>query len=158
MSFIHQVGVALLLVTLTLWLQYAGFIALIIWVKRAVARDIRRLGPFRSAALVVQSTTAVIVLHVLQVLLWASCYRWLCFPSWESALYFSASSYATVGYGDVVLPSDWRLLGPLESMVGMLMFGVSVSLLFAIVTRLVESEERSSPGRGKHLELKSKVS
>ena len=55
-------------------------------------------------------------------------------------LYFSASSYATVGYGDVVLPSKWRMLGPLESMIGVLMCGLSVSLLFAIATRLIGRE------------------
>lgn len=64
-------------------------------------------------------------------------------PSWESAFYFLASSYATVGYGDVVLPSKWRLLGPLESMVGMLMSGVSIGLLFAAVTHLVDGDSRS---------------
>ena len=143
-AFLHQLGAAVLLVTLTLWPQYAGFTALIAWIRRAVASDIHELGPFRSAALVVRSTAAVIVLHGLQVLLWASCYRGLCFPSWESALYFSPSSYATVGYGDVVLPSEWRLLGPLESIVGLILCEVSVSVLFAIVTRLVDREERSS--------------
>jgi voltage-gated potassium channel len=71
------------------------------------------------------------------ILFWASCYRRLCFSSWESALYFSASSYATVGYGDIVLPSNWRMLGPLESIIGVLMCGISVSILFATVTRLV---------------------
>ncbi|MGO9677680.1 MAG: potassium channel family protein [Candidatus Sulfotelmatobacter sp.] len=90
-----------------------------------------------------QTTVAVIVLHGIVILLWASCYRRLCLPSWESAFYFSASSYATVGYGDVVLPSKWRLLGPLESMVGMLMSGVSIGLLFAAVTHLVDGESRS---------------
>ena len=64
-------------------------------------------------------------------------------PLLESAFYFSASSYATVGYGDVVLPSKWRLLGPHESMVGMLMAGVSIGLLFAAVTHLVDGESRS---------------
>ena len=87
-----------------------------------------------------QTTVAVIVLHGIVILLWASCYCWLCFPSWESAFYFSAGSYATVGYGDVVLQSKWRLLGPLESMVGMLMSGVSIGLLLAAVTHRVEGE------------------
>ena len=100
---------------------------------------------FRCAALVMQTTVAVIILHGIVILLWAICYRWLCLPSWESAFYFSASSYATVGYGDVVLPSKWRLLGPLESMVGMLMAGVSIGLLFAAVTHLVDGESRSCP-------------
>jgi len=79
-----------------------------------------------------------------KILFWAACYRWLCLPSWESALYFSATSYATVGYGEVVLPSNWRMLGPLESIVGVLMCGISVSVLFATVARLVSREVRSS--------------
>jgi hypothetical protein len=98
---------------------------------------------FHSAALVMQTAVVVIVLHGVVILLWASCYRGLCFPSWESAFYFSASSYATVGYGDVVLPLKWRLLGPLEGMVGMLMSGISVGLLFAVITHLVEGKSRS---------------
>ena len=70
-----------------------------------------------------------------------------CFPSWELAFYFSGSTYATVGYGDVILPSHWRLLGPLESLTGVLMCGVSVSILFALVTRLVDSQDpqKTSP-------------
>jgi hypothetical protein len=95
-------------------------------------------------SLVVQLTAAVIVLHGVLILFWAACYRWLCLPSSESALYFSATSYATVGYGEVVLPSNWRMLGPLESIVGVLMCGISVSVLFATVARLVSREVRSS--------------
>jgi len=95
-------------------------------------------------SLVVQLTAAVIVLHGVLILFWAACYRCLCLPSWESALYFSATSYATVGYGEVVLPSNWRMLGPLESIVGLLMCGISVSVLFATVARLVSREVRSS--------------
>ena len=55
-----------------------------------------------------------------------------CFPSWELAFYFSASSYSTVGYGDLFLPSHWRLLGTLEAITGVLMCGISVSVLFAL--------------------------
>jgi voltage-gated potassium channel len=137
MTFFHEVGTAVLMVIVTLWLQCAGLAALIVWVRRAVAGDLHRLGPFRSAVLVVRLTAAVIVLHVALILFWASCYHWLCFSSWESAFYFSASSYATVGYGDVVLPPNWRMLGPLEGIIGVLMCGMSVSVLFAMVTRLV---------------------
>ena len=144
MILFHEVGTALLLVILTLWLQSAGLAALILWVRHALARDLHRLGPFRSTALVVQLTAAVIVLHGVLILFWAGCYRSLCLPSWESALYFSASSYATVGYGEVELPANWRMLGPLESVIGVLMCGVSVSVLFATVTRLVSREVRSS--------------
>jgi len=142
MALLQQAGAAVLLLSVTLSLQCGGAAALILWI-RSIPRESQRVRVFRCAALVMQTTVAVIVLHGIVILLWASCYRRLCFPSWESAFYFSASSYATVGYGDVVLPSKWRLLGPLESMVGMLMSGVSIGLLFAAVTHLVDGESRS---------------
>jgi hypothetical protein len=59
-TFVHQVGAAVLLITLTLWLQYAGFTALIAWVRHTAATDIHKLGSFRSAGLVIKSTLAVI--------------------------------------------------------------------------------------------------
>ncbi len=132
MTLFHQVSAAVLLVVLTLCLQCAGVAALIDWLRTLAARDIHKLRVPTSAALVMQATIGVILLQGLVILLWASCYRWLCFPSWESAFYFSASTYSTVGYGDVVLPAKWQLLGPLESMVGVLMCGISVSLMFAL--------------------------
>jgi voltage-gated potassium channel len=144
MTLLREIGVAARMVIVTLWLQSAGLAALILWIRRALASDLHRLGPFRSAVLVVRLTAAVIVLHGVLILFWASCYRWLCFSSWESALYFSASSYATVGYGDIVLPSNWRMMGPLESISGVLMCGISVSVLFATVARLVNRDARSS--------------
>jgi hypothetical protein len=82
-----EIGTAVLLVILTLWLQCAGLAAIIVWVRRAVVGDLHRLGPLRSAALVVRITAAIIGLHGVLILLWAGCYRWLCFPSWESALF-----------------------------------------------------------------------
>lgn len=140
MALIREIGIAVCIVIITLWLQSAGLAALVHWVRHALASDAHRLGPFRSAVLVVRLTATVIVLHGVLILFWASCYRRFCFPSWESALYFSASSYATVGYGDVVLPSNWRMLGPLESILGVLMCGISVSVLFATITWLVNRE------------------
>ncbi len=150
MILLEQTGAAILLVLLTLLLQCGGAAALIIWI-RSIPRETHKVRVFRCATLVMQTTVAVILLHGIVILLWATCYRWLCLPSWESAFYFSASSYATVGYGDVILPSKWRLLGPLESMVGMLMAGVSIGLLFAAVTHLVDG----NPGEGLPLHSKS---
>ena len=144
MMFVHEASAAVALVTLTLSLQCAGMAAVIARARLSFAPEALRLGAIRSAILVMRLMTAFIGLHLLEILLWAGFYRWLCFPSWESAFYFSASSYATVGYGDLVLPRIWRTLGPVESITGVLMCGLSASFLFAVVSRLVDRETKLS--------------
>jgi len=156
MDFLRQASAAVILVTLTLSLQCSGMAALINWEIAHLARDRYRRGPVRSAAHIVRLASVMVALHMLQILLWAAFYRWSCFSSWESAFYFSTTSYSTVGYGDVVLPSEWRNVGPVESVTGVLMCGLSASFLFAIVTRLIDRETRVSPEPGnQELELAS---
>ena len=123
MIFVREATAAVVLVTLTLSLQCAGMAALISFSRPSLVPDDLRLGPLRSALLMLRLMTAFIVLHIFEILLWAAFYRWLCFPLWESAFYFSTSSYATVGYGDIVLPQMW--LGPVESIIGVLMCGLT---------------------------------
>ena len=139
-TMIHELGTAVLLVMITLSVQCIGAAMLINWLKSTLRREFRDIRMSSSAVLVMQATVAVIILQGLTILLWASCYRLLCFSSWESAFYFSATSYSTVGYGDILLPPKWRLFGPLESMLGVLMCGISVSILFALINRLVDRE------------------
>jgi hypothetical protein len=145
MAFVCKAGAATILVALTLLLQSAAMAALIHWLRALLARGIYRFGPVRSCALMVRFTSVIIALHLLQILLWAGFYRSKCFPTWESTFYFSAASYSTVGYGDILLPRMWRSLGPVESITGVLMCGLSAALLFAIVIRLVEHEVRFTP-------------
>lgn len=144
MGFARQTGIAVFLVTLTLLFQSAGMALLIHWARIYIARGIKNLWPFRSAVLMIRFSTAMIVLHILQISLWAVFYRWRCLSSWESSFYFSSATYSTVGYGDIVLPEGWRLLGPVEGITGVLMCGLTVSCLFAIVARLVEGESENS--------------
>jgi voltage-gated potassium channel len=146
---VQRFGAELPLITVTLWLQSAGVAILIAWVRRALEGDMQQIGAFRSAALIVRLAAAVVVLHGMEILLWASFYRWRCLPSWDSAIYFSASSYSTLGCNDVSLPSNWRTLGPLESIIGVLMCGISVSVLFAIATRLTSRNAQSSRKEGR---------
>jgi len=144
MIFLREGSAAIVLVALTLSLHCAGLAAMISWARPSFTPGALRLGAIRSAMLMIRLMTAFICLHVLEILLWTAFYRGLCFPVWESAFYFSAASYATVGYGDIVLPQMWRTLGPVESIIGVLMCGLSASFLFAIVSRLIDREARAS--------------
>ena len=65
--------------------------------------------------LLIRVSLWLIVLHLACITVWGMFYWWLgCLPDLESALYFSGVTYATIGYGDLVLPKLWRLLAPVE--------------------------------------------
>jgi voltage-gated potassium channel len=140
MDFFRQTSAAAVLVALSLWIQCAGMAMLIKWGLAYLARE-RRLSLLHSTVLIVRVTSLMIGLHIAQILVWAAFYRWTCFSGWGFAFYFSSASYSTVG-GDLVLPATWRSLGPVEAVTGVLMCGLSVSLLFAVVTRLVDQVVR----------------
>jgi len=141
MNFLHRASVTIILVTLTLTLQSVGMAALIQWLKAQFPKGLQRLGVLRDSLLVVRFTSLLVCLHGLEILLWASFYRWKCFADWEASFYFSAADYSSVGAGDLLLKPIWRTLGPVESVTGVLMCGLSASFLFAIVTRLVQVED-----------------
>jgi voltage-gated potassium channel len=139
-----QAGTAATLMALTLWLQCAGMGFIIYRTRALIEGRTRKLSAWQAAVLMVRFAAAMMVLQILETLVWACFYRWKCFGAWEASFYFSAASYSTVGYGDVLLPRIWRFLGPLESLTGMLMCGMSVSGLFAILTRILAAEAKSS--------------
>ena len=53
------------------------------------------------------------------------------------------TTYTTLGYGDLVLPKEWRLLGPVEGLTGILMSGLSTGFFFAVVSRFLAAKSAS---------------
>ena len=88
----------------------------------------------------------LILIHMVEIAVWAL-FFWSekCLPDAESSLYFSGVTYATLGYGDLLLSKEWRLFGPLEALTGSLMVGLSIAFFFAVVSRrfLQGMQERS---------------
>lgn len=75
--------------------------------------------------------------NCLQMALWAGLFLLLGeFDQFVDALYFSGVTFATLGYGDLVLSEGWRLLSALEAANGILMFGVSTAVMTAAVSDL----------------------
>ena len=96
--------------------------------------------------LLIRIAWLLIMIHMLAIAVWAL-FFWLakCLPNFESSFYFSAVTYATIGYGDLVLPKEWRMLGPIEGFTGILMFGLSTAFFFIVVSKSVlqRPDERS---------------
>jgi hypothetical protein len=82
---------------------------------------------------------ALLFLHVAENCIWAAYYnRQGLFGNYETALYFSLGTSTTIGYGDVLLPQRWRLLGAMEGISGVLLCGLSTAFLFSVVSTLFQ--------------------
>ena len=82
----------------------------------------------------------LVLLHLAEISIWGLFYLWRgCLPNAEAAFYFSGVTYTTLGYGDVVLAKPWRLLAPIEGLMGVLMCGLSTGFFFVVVSRLHQS-------------------
>lgn len=81
----------------------------------------------------------ILFLHLIQTSLWALFYYAQgLFSDFETSLYFSMVSFTTIGYGDVLLPRKWRLLGVIEGFSGLLLCGISTGFIFAIINAMFQ--------------------
>jgi hypothetical protein len=105
-------------------------------------RQVGRAGTkfWRDLVIVALTTSIALVAHLMEIGLWAVLFK-TCgeFPDLGTAYYHSAVNYTTLGYGDLIMTPSWKLLGPMEAADGMLMFGVSTAIVFAVIQRLIET-------------------
>lgn len=103
-------------------------------VKRMLRGNMRA---FRSAFALVVVVAVIFGVMIIDIWLWAIFYLSVdALPDFETALYFSTCTFTTVGYGDIVLDSDWRLLSSFEAANGFLIFGWSTALIFEVVYKI----------------------
>jgi hypothetical protein len=133
--------IAAVLVAVTVAVHAAGFAFLLRSLMKSPPALPTRSWPI--AWLLIRVTWWLILIHGVEISVWALCYLWSkCLPDAETAFYFSGVTYATIGYGDLVLPKPWRMLGPIEGLTGILLCGLSAGLFFAVVTRIYAARPR----------------
>ncbi len=99
-------------------------------------RQIDALSP-RGALFTLAIVLSIFMLHGLEIWGFAMLYIAIdAIPVVEKALYFSTISYSTVGYSDVHITPEWRLLGAFESILGMVMIGWSTAFFFRMLGRI----------------------
>jgi hypothetical protein len=111
-------------------------------VVRLVRRQVPPTGTFahwlHNVRIVMEVLLLIVAGQLVQIAAWAALFV-ACgeFDDFSTAFYHSAVNFTTLGYGDIVMSPTWRLLGPLEAVAGMLMFGVSTAVLFFVTERLI---------------------
>jgi len=92
------------------------------------------------AVIVFRVTAIALVAHLIEMAVWGELFI-ICgeFKDFGTAFYHSAVNYTTLGYGELVMTASWRLLGPLEATNGMILFGVTIALIFTVILRLAET-------------------
>jgi hypothetical protein len=132
---------ACVLAFLTVAVHATGIAVLI----RGLLRHREPTGVWHISRLLLRMIWWLVLLHLAEISIWALFYLWRgCLPNAESAFYFSGSTYTTLGYGDVVLAKPWRMLGPIESLMGVLMCGLSTGYFFVVVSRIHQSRHEKS--------------
>jgi hypothetical protein len=122
-------------------LSYAMATALIVHLVEWLVRSgYAGLGFWMSVAVMMIVTLITAATHLIQIALWAVAFLMVGeIATFENAFYYSAQNYTALGYGDIVLSEHWRLLGPLEAINGLLLFGLSTAVMFAVMSRLITS-------------------
>ena len=108
-------------------------------------------SPINNIGVLAAVLMIVTIGSLFQVAIWALLFILLGeFDQPEAALYYSAVNFSTLGYGDIVMSERWRLLGPLEAMNGILMFGVSTAVMTAAVNYVIrQNRALQEKGSGK---------
>ncbi|MBB4367661.1 hypothetical protein GGD63_000430 [Bradyrhizobium sp. cir1] len=97
----------------------------------------------------VATAAALSVAHTLEVLVWVCTYWFVqAAPAGSDLLYFVFVNYTTLGYGDITPVPEWRLIGPLTAMNGILLSGWSAAILFEVLRKTIENREANERLRG----------
>jgi hypothetical protein len=142
------------LIVITVVMHVIGMMLIFRGVYRVMSRAVAR----RRFAPTFLATTGVVVLlatilHALEAGIWSVAYRLLgALPDARSALLYSLSAMTSYGHENLHLSDRWQLMGALEALNGMLLFGLTTAFLFAVIREvwIIESRERRRAERRNH--------
>jgi Ion channel len=134
---------ACVLAAVTLALHAAGIAVLLRRLMRLHA--LPPTGAWHITRMLLRMIWWLVLLHLAEIAVWGLFYLWRgCMPDAETAFYFSGVTYTTIGYGDVVLAKPWRVLGPIEGLMGILMCGLSTGYFFTVLSYIHQSRNRGT--------------
>ena len=142
---LRELIIAAAIVSVCLIVHTAGVLLMAEWLLRRRDFFEQDAGRRHFALLIIMLFGGIIFLHLAQTSLWAVFYYTQdLFTDFETSLYFSMVSFTTIGYGDVLLPRNWRLVGVIEGFSGVLLCGISTGFMFAVINAMLQARLRRS--------------
>lgn len=140
---LQNLGIGTGMILLTVCLHFLGLAGFIAGMRASFAQAWREGSAFRRGAVILVTVMGLFALHGLEIWAYAGLYLMLGeFADVETALYFSTSSFTTIGYGDVLLGQDRRLIAGLEGVNGFILIGWSTAFLVSVTGKIGLLEAR----------------
>jgi len=135
-----EISIAIVIVFVCLLLHVAGILLMAEWSLQHREFFERSRARIHFSILMLIFILGIMLLHVGESSIWAAFYYTSgLFHDFETSLYFSLVSYTAIGYGDVVLPENWRLLGAIQGVSGVLLCGLSTAFIFAVMNAMFKA-------------------
>lgn len=121
---------------------HVGGLVFLSGLLQATARRVQSSRPrWRMTVILTVAVFVIIGIHTIEAWSWAFLYMLIGeFSDLSQALYFSIVTSTTLGYGDITLTDQWRLLSTFEAMGGLILFGASTAFLLATMRHLFQQQ------------------
>ncbi len=147
-TILEHLTVLLGLVAVTVLIHAAAMVLVLRYVMWRMPSGRTGVPFHRSVVFLFRIVVMILVAHILEMMVWGLTFHVLgIFSDPFTAYYFAMETYTTVGYGDVLLPADWRLASGWLAATGLLMFGWSTAVFATIINRLNESHRETLAAR-----------
>src|SRR6266481_2001187 len=115
---------------------HATVMAAVLWVVRIADERTTSRQSVRLVAVMIATVSVLMAAHIAEVFVWSLTYIMVgAAPPGTDFIYFAFVNYTTLGYGDVTPIERWHLLGPMTAMNGVLLFGWSTAVIFAVLQK-----------------------
>jgi Ion channel len=116
---------------------HAIVMAAVLRVARAAGERATSHPSLRLIAVMTATVSVLMAAHIAEVIVWSIAYAIAgVAPAGTDLVYFAFVNYTTLGYGDVTPLQRWHLLGPMTAMNGVLLFGWSTAVIFAVLQKV----------------------
>ncbi len=139
--FFSQLIIGAVLICITVIIQAVTLDYLICCIDRSKNTARLMFKRYWKIPLLVSAVLGVFLSIIMQIWIWALFYLFVgVLPDFEESLYFSTTTFTTVGYGDVFLGKDWRLVSAFQSANGFILFGWGTAFIFEVMSKLYEDD------------------